>query len=357
MFLHDEAATAEIMFSHNPENGLVLPVDNLMGLEGAYPVSAESENVVSAEQAELLEQHHKMKSADSGLMLPEEYLAKDGVISKTANFLRRSRVGRAVTAAAIGVSLAGGYSLVNADTAKADTGTPVCTTSPGGDSTTCVYPPDGQDPNSPDNPAPNNPPKNGNDGGNGNNDNHQGGKNNQPDNGGDSADNSQINFRGYNMEDTAFTDHNGCFITSAASALRRVTGDSHITPRKIYYPALRKLWSPSAGVKGGLLFDALPSIASHYDVKVYKIDNARGALRAVSRGDQVQMLAAAPSHFTYGGHYLDARATTPNGKKLILDDPNGNGLHGDSERASGWSPSQLKSAGIIGYRGLHLIQR
>lgn len=168
---------------------------------------------------------------------------------------------------------------------------------------------------------------------------------------------SQENFPGYNMEDTAFTDHNGCFVTSAASALRRVTGDAHITPKRIYYPALRSRWTPSGGVKdGAYLFDALPSIARHFDVKVYKIDGPRGAVKALHNGDQVQMLAAPPSHFTLGGHYLDARALTPSGR-LILDDPNGKGLHGDSERPNGWSPAQLKAAGIVAYRGLHLITR
>lgn len=162
---------------------------------------------------------------------------------------------------------------------------------------------------------------------------------------------SQKNFPGYDMGDTAFTDGNGCFITSAASALRRETGDAHITPRSIYYPALKKMWSPSTGVKGGLLFDALPSIASHFDVKVYKT-NFKGAVKAIKNDDEVMMLAA-NGHFTSQGHYMDAWKVV-NGNRLVIDDPNGKGKHGDSERPGGWSGSELQRAGIIGYRVLHL---
>jgi hypothetical protein len=315
----------------------------------------EAPEMVSAEDAEKLEQHFNMEETDSGLMVPGEDESKSselGFLTKTGNLLRGTRAGRAVTAFVIAVSAAGTYSLVNAETAQAGSGDQPAAAS-SSDQPPCVDSVESQCSYTP----PANPPSSGDNGGQDNDPPKQGGSVHQPKNGPDSKADSQENFPGYNMEDTSFTDHNGCFVTSAASALRRVTGDSHITPRKIYYPALRKLWSPSSGVKGGLLFDALPSIASHFDVKVYKIDSARGALRAVRKGDQVQMLAAPPSHFTYGGHYLDARATTPNGKKLILDDPNGRGLHGDSERRSGWSPSQLVSAGIVDYRGLHLITR
>jgi hypothetical protein len=162
---------------------------------------------------------------------------------------------------------------------------------------------------------------------------------------------SQKKFKGYDMGDTAFTDGNGCFITSAASALRRETGDAHVTPRSIYYPALKKMWGPSTGVKGGLLFDALPSIASHLDVKVYKT-NFAGAVKAIKNDDEVMMLAA-PGHFTSQGHYMAAWKVV-NGKRLVIDDPNGKGKHGDSERPGGWSGPELQRAGIIGYRVLHL---
>ncbi len=161
----------------------------------------------------------------------------------------------------------------------------------------------------------------------------------------------QKNFPGYNMEDSPFTDGNGCFVTSAASSLRRETGNAHITPKKIYFPALQQMWSPSAGVKGGLLFDALPSISSHFDVKVYKT-NFQGAVKAIKNDDEVMMLAA-PGHFTSQGHYMAAWKLA-GGNRLVIDDPNGKGKHGDSERPGGWSGSELKRAGIIGYRVLHL---
>jgi len=40
--------------------------------------------------------------------------------------------------------------------------------------------------------------------------------------------NTQKDFPGYNMEASWFTDGNGCFITGAASGLRRETGNKHI---------------------------------------------------------------------------------------------------------------------------------
>lgn len=163
--------------------------------------------------------------------------------------------------------------------------------------------------------------------------------------------NSQKGFAGYNMEDSSFTDGNGCFITAAASSLRRETGNKHITPRSIYYPAVRSRWTPGAGVHG-FLFDALPSMASRHQVKVYDT-GFKGALKAKKNGDEVMVLAA-PGHFTSQGHYMAVRGVTKNGKKLILDDPNGRGRYGDSERKSGWNGRQLKAGGVIDYRVLHL---
>lgn len=165
---------------------------------------------------------------------------------------------------------------------------------------------------------------------------------------------SQKNFRGYNMDDTQFTDGNGCFVTGEASALRRVTGDAHITPRRLDYPELRHHWGPDEKGQGvhGFLFDAvLPKTAARYGVKVWPTD-FRGAVKAIKMGDQVMMLAA-PGHFTSAGHYMDAWKVV-SGNRLVIDDPNGKGKHGDSERPGGWSGSQLKTAGIIGYRVLHL---
>lgn len=155
--------------------------------ETAYQDSPQSLMIPGHPVVESMESHFALDyDADSRLTLPSDLRAQEdgpqtdsSVVSKAANFLRNSRAGRAVTAFTIGLSLAGGYSLVHADTAKADSGTPVCTTSPGGDSTTCVYPPANQPPQSP-TPAPNNPPKGGNNGGNGNNpgSGHNGGNNN-----------------------------------------------------------------------------------------------------------------------------------------------------------------------------------
>lgn len=163
--------------------------------------------------------------------------------------------------------------------------------------------------------------------------------------------NSQKGFPGYDMGSSSFTDGNGCFITAAASSLRRETGNENITPKKIYYPALRQRWSPSGGVNG-FLFDALPSMAEKHNVKVYDT-NFKGALRAKKNGDEVMILAA-PGHFTGVGHYMAVRGVTNNGRKLILDDPNGKGRNGDSERKSGWNARQLRAGGVIDYRVLHL---
>lgn len=163
---------------------------------------------------------------------------------------------------------------------------------------------------------------------------------------------SQDNFPGYNMDDTQFTDGNGCFVTGEASALRRVTGDARITPRRLDYPELRHHWGPDEkgqGVHGFLFDDVLPKTAARYGVKVWPTD-FRGAVKAIKMGDQVMMLAE-PGHFTDAGHYMDAWKA--HGNKLVIDDPNGKGKHGDSERPGGWSGSQLRTAGIIGYRVLH----
>lgn len=180
----------------------------------------------------------------------------------------------------------------------------------------------------------------------GKNDGHKGSKGKQKEN------NSEKDFPGYNMEDSSFTDGNGCFITAAASSLRRETGNSNITPKKIFYPELRSKWSPTAGVKQGLLFSALPAMAARHNVKVWET-GFEGALEAKKSGDEV-MLLAEPGHFTSVGHYMAVRGVTKNGRKLIVDDPNGRGKYGDSERKSGWSGKELKRAGVIDYRVLHL---
>lgn len=167
---------------------------------------------------------------------------------------------------------------------------------------------------------------------------------------------SQKKFKGYDMGDTAFTDSNGCFVTGEASALRRETGDAHIKPRSLYYPELRQHWGPdeSGGSVHGYLFDdVLPKTAARYNVKVYKT-TFKGAVKAIQNGHEVMMLAA-KGYFTDGGHYMDAWKVV-NGNRLVIDDPNGKGKHGDSERPGGWSASQLRSAGIIAYRKLVLDQ-
>ncbi len=164
--------------------------------------------------------------------------------------------------------------------------------------------------------------------------------------------NSQKGFPGFNMEDSAFTSGNGCFITGAASSLRRETGDPSIRPKKIYNSKLRSMWSPNQGVKRGLLFDALPSMAARFGVAVWKT-GFKGALAAKKRGDEVMMLAG-PGHFTSQGHYMAVRGVSKNGRRLIIDDPNGKGKYGDSERKSGWNGQQLKAGGVIDYRVLHL---
>lgn len=167
--------------------------------------------------------------------------------------------------------------------------------------------------------------------------------------------NSQKNFKGYDMQASPFTDGNGCFITSVASALRRETGNSNIKPtsNKLYHPELRRRWTPGGGVvRGAYLFQALPAMAARYNVKVSGSDsfNSAAIRRAIRRNDEVVILAQA-GHFTAGGHYMAIRGLTQSGR-FVIDDPNGKGRHGDSERKRGWSGSELKAGGVIAYRVL-----
>ncbi len=218
-------------------------------------------------------------------------------------------------------------------TTQTTTETTTCTDSPAVDSPASTA----ENPTKPDKPIPHHPHKP---------DKHAP----KSDKNKDKKANSQKGFLGYNMEDSAFTDGNGCFITAAASALRRETGNAHITPKKIYYPELHRRWSPSGGVNG-FLFDALPAIAARHNVAVYDT-GFKGLVKALKNRDE-GMLLAAPGHFTSAGHYIAVRGVTKSGK-VILDDPNGKGKYGDSERKSGWSGSQLKAAAVIDYRVLHL---
>lgn len=163
--------------------------------------------------------------------------------------------------------------------------------------------------------------------------------------------NPEENFPGYNMGASPFTDGNGCFVTSAGSAFRRATGDANVTPRAVYVgSAVKKRWSPSTGVKQGNLFDALPQMAEHFGLKVKKV-GAKGLQEAVRDGDE-GMILFLPGHFAGGsGHYVAVRDVLPNGN-LVLDDPNGKGKSGDSERRRGWSIRELKSKGAIKFRAI-----
>ncbi|HET7673397.1 MAG TPA: hypothetical protein VFK11_02720 [Candidatus Saccharimonadales bacterium] len=165
---------------------------------------------------------------------------------------------------------------------------------------------------------------------------------------------SQKDFEGYDMGDSSFTDGNGCFVTGEASALRRVTGNPRIRPRSLYYPELRRHWGPDekgGSVHGFLFDDVLPRTAARYGVKVWDTD-FRGAVKAIKNGDQV-MLLAEPGYFTDAGHYMDAWKVA-GGNRLVIDDPNGKGKHGDSERPGGWSGAELSRAGVTDFRVLHL---
>lgn len=161
--------------------------------------------------------------------------------------------------------------------------------------------------------------------------------------------NPEENFQGYNMGASEFTDGNGCFVTATGSAFRRATGDADVTPRAVYVGnAIKKRWSPSTGVKQGNLFDALPQMAKHFGLKVKKV-GARGLQEAVREGDE-GMILFMPGHFAGGsGHYVAVRSVLPNGN-LVLDDPNGKGKSGDSERKRGWSLRELKNKGAIKFR-------
>jgi hypothetical protein len=175
--------------------------------------------------------------------------------------------------------------------------------------------------------------------------------------------NSQKHFRGYDMGNSSFTDGNGCFITAAASAFRRETGNRHIRPTsgKLYHPELKSRWDPYNGVKEpAYLFDALPAMAARYNLKVsggesglyFDAEEAQAMRRALRRNDEVMIVASA-GHFTAGGHYMAVRGLTRGGR-FIIDDPNGTGRHGDSERSIGWSGAELGAAGVFDYRILSL---
>lgn len=160
---------------------------------------------------------------------------------------------------------------------------------------------------------------------------------------------SQHYFQGYDMGASSFTDGNGCFVTATASALRRINDDAGITPRSVYKgKAITSRWSPSGGVRG-YLFDALPSIAKRFGVQVKKT-GFKGVRAAINAGGQGMVLFR-PGYFTGQGHYMTVKETLPNGR-VILDDPNGKGRHGDSERAKGWSASELRAKGALAYRAL-----
>lgn len=160
---------------------------------------------------------------------------------------------------------------------------------------------------------------------------------------------SERYFPGYEMGASSFTDGNGCFVTSAASALRRATGDETITPQSVYKgKAITSRWSPGGGVRG-YLFDALPSMAQRFGIKVKKT-GFKGVIEALNSGGQAMVLFDI-GRFTNQGHYMAIRKSLPNGR-VVLDDPNGEGMQGDSERSKGWNASELKAGGAIAYRTL-----
>lgn len=170
---------------------------------------------------------------------------------------------------------------------------------------------------------------------------------------------SQESFPGYDMGARAFTARVGCFITSASSAFRRLTGRASLTPEKLYnqdtkHKDIKTQWKPVSGVIKGNLFDSLPAMAKrlHATAKPATPEQVKKAMRS---GDGSQAMVLFKSGYFAGpkGHYMAVLKVLPNGNE-VLDDPNGNGKHHDSERPEGWSPQALSQRGAIAYR---LIRR
>ena len=102
-------------------------------------------------------------------------------------------------------------------------------------------------------------------------------------------------------------------------------------------------------------------MAAQYNVQVrggvrpgqkFDSEDFKDIRKAKRQNDEVMILAAA-GHFTSGGHYMSIRRVTKTGR-LVIDDSNGKGKYGDSERPEGWSARELIDGGIINYRVLHL---
>lgn len=134
----------------------------------------------------------------------------------------------------------------------------------------------------------------------------------------------------------------GCGPTSLAMIGSTLLGDSSITPLTVATKYGDQHHIPGDGTNWTLM----PVFAHDNGLKMQDLGTDLSAAAEIIRSGGMVLVSVAPGYFTTGGHLMVIRAITPDGTGFYLNDPNGDGKHGDSEKRS-FSADFLNSEGSL----------
>lgn len=139
----------------------------------------------------------------------------------------------------------------------------------------------------------------------------------------------------------------GCGPTSVAMVVATLTGDKSINPITI-----ADKYGDQYHTSAGSSHELFTTAAKDYNLNMVNLGTDLSKVPEIIKAGGLVIISVDPGYFTNNGHIMVIRAITTDGTGFYLADPNGQGLHGDSETKSydaAFLQGQGALKGIWGY--------